>query len=195
MNDRKADRTMAATAAWSMLIVGVTALILWLMGRPFICTCGTVELWHGELNTAEDSQQLLDWYSFTHVVHGVLFYWALWLLAKWFGWLKPIRVRFLAAMLAESLWELIENTPLIIERYREATIALGYMGDSVINSVSDIICMAIGFALAMRLPVWVTVAVVVAMEVALLLVIRDNLALNILMLLFPSEAIRSWQAG
>ncbi len=176
-------------------MVGATVLTLWLMGRPFICTCGTVELWHGELNSAEDSQQLLDWYSFTHVVHGVLFYWILWMLSRRMTGLRPMGRRFLVAVAAESLWEVIENTPWVIDRYREATIALGYMGDSIINSVSDVACMAVGFLLAMRLPVWVTGALVVAVEAMLLLVIRDNLTLNIFMLLFPSEFVRSWQAG
>ncbi|MDP7030448.1 MAG: DUF2585 family protein [Phycisphaerales bacterium] len=180
---------------WSVGVVAATVLLLWLLGRPFICTCGTVSLWHGDINTAEDSQQLFDWYSFSHVLHGFLFYWLLWLLGRRMDVLRPVRRRFVLALAAECIWEVIENTPFIINRYREATIALGYMGDSIINSTMDIGCMMIGFLLAWRLPVWVTVLLALASEVIMAIAIRDNLTLNIVMLLWPIDAVRTWQGG
>ena len=177
------------------LIVVMAIGVLWLMGRPLICTCGTVSLWHGDINTAEDSQQIFDWYSFSHVLHGFLFYWLLWILSRKASPLQSIGRRFVLAVLAESIWEVIENTPLIINRYREATIALGYMGDSIINSTFDILCMALGFVLAWRLPVWATILIAIAFEVIMAVAIRDNLTLNILMLLAPIDAVRAWQGG
>lgn len=161
------------------------------MGRPPICTCGTVALWEPSATSAHTSQMLADWYSPSHFIHGLLFYWLLWLAVR--RW--PVERRFLAALAVEIAWELVENTPLIIDRYREATMALGYTGDSVINSLSDIAMMALGFLAARRLPVWASIALILLLELAALVVIRDNLTLNILMLLAPSDAIRAWQAG
>ena len=179
----------AATAA--VLIVVATAAMLYLMGRPPICTCGDIDLWVGEVNSARTSQMLSDWYSPSHVVHGFLFYGALWLVArKW-----PVEHRFLGALVVEVAWEILENTPLIINRYREATAALGYTGDSVLNSVSDIAMMGLGFLLARRLPVWVSIAIVLVLELVPFLVIRDNLTLNAWMLLAPNESIKAWQSG
>lgn len=170
-------------------VLGIAIAILWAMGRPPICTCGTVELW-GEVGPKQ-SQMLADWYSFSHIVHGFLFYTALrWLFPK-----ESIEGRFLAAMLIESAWEVIENSPMIIDRYREATIALGYSGDSILNSASDIGMMAIGFLAARRLPIWLSVAIVLLLELVPLIVIRDNLTLNVWMLMAPNDAIRAWQAG
>ncbi len=175
----------------ALFILVAAAAILLAMGRPPICTCGEVALWESSASSARTSQMLADWYSPSHFIHGLLFYWLLWLAFR----RRPVERRFLAAMAIETAWELFENTPLIIDRYREATIALGYTGDSVINSVSDIAMMALGFLAARRLPVWVSVALAVALELAALIVIRDNLTLNIIMLLAPSDAIRAWQAG
>ena len=172
-------------------VLAVAAAILLAMGRPPICTCGVVALWEPSADSARTSQMFADWYSASHVIHGMLFYWLLWLAFR--SW--PVERRFLMALSVEAAWELIENTPLIIDRYREATVALGYTGDSVINSMSDIAMMALGFVLARRLPVWASVAIAVALEFAALVVIRDNLTLNIIMLLAPSDAIRAWQAG
>ena len=170
-----------------VLIVAVA--ILWSMGRPPICTCGTVTLW-GKVGPSQ-SQMLADWYSPSHIVHGFLFYAALaWLWRK-----APVERRFLVALIIEAAWEIAENTPMIIDRYREATMALGYSGDSILNSASDIVMMAIGFLAARRLPVWVSIAIVLALEIVPLIVIRDNLTLNVIMLLAPSDAILSWQAG
>ena len=170
-----------------VLIVAVA--ILWSMGRPPICTCGTVTLW-GKVGPTQ-SQMLADWYSPSHIVHGFLFYAALaWLWRK-----APVERRFFVALIIEAAWEIAENTPTIIDRYREATMALGYSGDSILNSASDIAMMAVGFLAARRLPVWVSIAIVLALEIVPLIVIRDNLTLNVIMLLAPSEAILSWQAG
>ena len=179
----------AATAA--VLIVVATAAMLYLMGRPPVCTCGDIDLWVGEVNSSRTSQMLSDWYSPSHIVHGFLFYGALSLVArKW-----PVERRFLGALVVEVAWEIIENTPVIINRYREATAALGYTGDSVLNSVSDIAMMGLGFLLARRLPVWVSVAIVLVLELVPFLVIRDNLTLNVWMLLTPNESIKAWQSA
>ena len=185
---------MQASARQKPLIILVAALaisiaILWAMGRPPICTCGTIELW-GEVGPKQ-SQMLADWYSPSHIIHGFLFYAAL----RWLWPSAPTERRFALALLIEAAWEIAENTPMVIDRYREATMALGYSGDSIINSASDITMMAIGFLAARRLPVWVSVGIVLVLELIPLIVIRDNLALNIIMLLAPSDAILNWQAG
>ena len=184
--------TRPARAAVALAtIVAATAALLYLMGRPTICTCGDIDLWVGEVNSSRTSQMLSDWYSPSHIVHGFLFYGALWLVArKW-----PVERRFIAAVTIEAVWEIVENTPLIINRYREATAALGYTGDSVLNSVSDIAMMGLGFLAARRFPVWASVLLVVALELIPLAAIRDNLTLNVWMLLAPSDSIRAWQAG
>lgn len=134
---------------------------------------------------------LADWYSLSHIVHGLLFFALLWLVAR--RW--PVQWRFLAALLIETAWEVTENTPFVIDRYRTATAALGYSGDSVINSLSDILMMCLGFLAARKLPVWGSIILVLVLEIVPLLVIRDNLTLNVWMLLAPSDALRAWQAG
>jgi hypothetical protein len=184
MNSRR-----AALAAILILIAAATILLA--MGRNPICTCGTVELWVGQRDSPKTSQMLADWYSLSHIVHGLLFYAALWLVAR--RW--PVEWRFLAALIIESAWEVTENTPFVIDRYRETTAALGYTGDSVINSLSDILMMCVGFLAARKLPVWVAVALLIALEVVPLFVIRDNLALNVWNLLAPNPAVAAWQAG
>ena len=161
------------------------------MGRNPICTCGAVDLWVGERDSSRTSQMLADWYSFSHVVHGLLFYAGLWLVAgRW-----PVEWRFVAALLIEAGWEVIENTPWVIDRYRTATAALGYTGDSVINSIADIAMMVLGFLAARKLPLWGSVLLAILLELVPLSVIRDNLTLNVWMLLWPTEWLRSWQAG
>jgi hypothetical protein len=170
-------------------VLAVTFAIMWAMGRPPICTCGTIELW-GEVGPKQ-SQMLADWYSPSHIVHGFIFY----ALLAWLWPRAPIDRRFLAALLVETAWEIAENSPMIIDRYREATIALGYSGDSILNSMSDILMCAIGFLAARRLPLWASVLVVLVLELVPLIVIRDNLTLNVWMLLAPNDAIRAWQAG
>jgi hypothetical protein len=182
-------RTRAAVAA--IIILVAAAAILLAMGRNPICTCGTVVLWVGQRDSPQTSQMLADWYSLSHIVHGLLFYAALWLVAR--RW--PVERRFLAALLIEASWEIAENTPMVIDRYRATTAALGYTGDSVINSLSDITMMAIGFLIARKLPLWAAVVVVILLELIPLLVIRDNLTLNVWTLLAPNAAVQAWQAG
>jgi hypothetical protein len=170
-------------------VLAATLAIMLAMGRPPLCTCDTVELW-GEVGPKQ-SQMLADWYSPSHVIHGFLFY----ALLAWIWPRGAIEHRFLGALALEAAWEIIENTPMVIDRYREATIALGYSGDSIINSLSDIVMMALGFLGARRLPIWASVGIVLVLELVPLIAIRDNLTLNIIMLLAPSDAILNWQAS
>ena len=174
----------------AFLIIAAAAAIELAMGRHPICTCGRVSLWVGARDSPTTSQMLADWYSLSHIVHGLLFYALLWLvLRRW-----PVEWRFIAALLIECAWEVVENTPFVIDRYRETTAALGYSGDSVLNSVSDMLMMCIGFLAARRLPVWAAVGLVIVLELVPLFVIRDNLTLNLINLLAPNHAIAAWQA-
>ena len=173
----------------ALLIFAAAVAILIAMDRPPICTCGTIALW-GPIGPTQ-SQMLADWYSPSHIVHGLLFYAILWLVAR----RTPVERRFLFALIVESAWEIVENTPMVIDRYRTATAALGYTGDSVVNSMSDIAMMALGFLTARKLPLWAAIALLIALELIPLVVIRDDLALNVWMLVAPNDAIRAWQAG
>ena len=172
-------------------IIAVAAVILLAMGRTPWCTCAAIKLWCGDAWGPENSQQFTDPYTFTHTTHGVLLYFLVQLVARRFS----LATRGVLAVAAESGWEVLENTPLVIERYRAATMALGYYGDSVINSVGDILACAIGFLLACCLPPRVIVAMVIVLEITLAIWIRDGLVLNVLMLLYPIKAIRTWQLG
>jgi hypothetical protein len=172
-------------------ILAVQILVERLMGRIWICECGTVKLWEGGVNTSGNSQHLSDWYTPSHIIHGFLFYWFAWLVLR----SRPLGIRLGLATLVEAGWEILENSPLIIERYRTATMALNYFGDSILNSAMDTIWMAIGFFFAWRMPVWLTIAIAVAFELLTAFVIRDNLTLNVIMLVWPIDAIKAWQGA
>lgn len=183
-------RDLRPYALTGLVILAAAAWLLWI-GRVPYCACGHVRLWHGETMSAENSQHISDWYTPSHLIHGLLFYAALWLVARRlsFGW------RLAIATAIEAAWEIVENSDAVIERYRSVTISLDYYGDSVLNSVADILAMILGFCLARLLPVWASVALVVGFEVLTAIVIRDGLALNVIMLLWPLDAIRDWQAA
>ncbi len=188
----------ARTALYASLAVGLvalTAVILLAMGRTPICTCGTVEFWHGTVRDSGNSQHLTDWYTPSHVIHGFLFYMAAWIIGRLRGKPLPAGPAFLLALGAECAWEIVENTNFVIDRYRATNIALDYYGDSVINSVSDVMAMVAGFCLAKVWPVRLTVLAAVLMEVVVGYRIHDNLALNIIMLIYPIEAINQWQSA
>jgi hypothetical protein len=185
---------MERSKSWgaAILAVVITAAAAELaMGRSALCPCGHLALWHGVVQSPENSQQLTDWYSFSHVIHGFLFYGATWLVLR----RAPIGVRLFVATTVEAAWEVLENSPIVIDRYRAVTIAWGYAGDSVLNSMADIGCMMVGFWMARKLPWWAIVAIAITFELFTLWAIRDNLTLNVLMLVAPSTAIRAWQAA
>ena len=168
-----------------------TAIALLLMGRPLICACGEVKLWTGAVQSADNSQHIADWYTPSHIIHGFLFYALGWLFLR----RNPYGDRLLMAVAIEAAWELLENSQWIIDRYREATFAFGYNGDSVLNSMADIGWMTLGFLAARRLPVWATMLIAIGFELLTLWTIRDNLTLNVLMLVAPVDAVRVWQGG
>lgn len=172
-------------------IFPLLALIEWTMGRSPLGPDGAFGWWTSNIWGPECSQRVADAYAFSHIIHGMAFYGLLWLFAR----RLPLSARYLIAVIIEAGWELLENSPLIINRYREATMALGYSGDSILNSASDLLMMSLGFLLAWRLPVWATVTAVLVMEIGCALWIRDNLTLNIIMLLHPVEAIKAWQSA
>jgi hypothetical protein len=188
-------RLTLASILIALALTVAGALILLAMGREPICKCGTIKLWHGVVMSSENSQHISDWYSFSHIVHGFLFYWGLRLFGRLTGLPLSLGSRLVLATVLEGGWEIAENTDAVIQRYRETTIALDYFGDSIVNSVADILAMMLGFVLAWRLPVAATIAAALAMELFVGWWIRDNLALNVLMLLWPLESIKAWQMG
>jgi hypothetical protein len=180
-------RHLASIAA---IIAAAAGVLLWL-GRPPICTCGFVKVWEGQVNGPGNSQHIADWYTFSHVTHGFVFYWLTWLAMR----RSSLGRRAVAATLLEMAWEIVENLPVVIDRYRSATAAIGYSGDSVLNSVADGGWMLLGFLVAARLPWQGTLALALGFELFTLWAIRDNLTLNVIMLLWPVDIIRQWQAG
>ena len=172
-------------------VILLTAIWLLWIGREPICKCGHIKLWHGQVISSENSQHISDWYTPSHIIHGFLFFGALWLIARRlsFGW------RLVIATLVECAWEILENSDAVIERYRSVTISLDYYGDSVLNTVCDVLAMVLGFVLAARLPVWLTVVIALVFEAGTIWLIRDGLALNVLMLVWPVEAVANWQAA
>ena len=190
--------------AWAVIgVIAIFALILFAMGRIPICACGYIKLWHGITQSSENSQHIADWYSFSHIIHGFGFYALFWFLGRWKrqnspdGEKKnlPMGLRLLCAVLIEIAWEIFENSSFIINRYRASTISFDYFGDSIINAVSDVLFMALGFYLTSKLPMRTIIVLIIAMELFVGFMIRDNLALNIIMLLYPFEAIKNWQIG
>jgi len=175
----------------SVAFIAVQALSLFAMGQPPICVCGYVRLWGGIVSGPEMSQQLTDWYTYSHVIHGIGFYFMLWLIAP----RAPAAIRFILALGFEVSWEIVENTPFIIDRYRQSALAQGYFGDSIINSVGDTIASAFGFLLAGTLPAWGTIALAISVELFTAYMIHDNLTLNIIQLIHPTDAISHWQTG
>lgn len=180
-------KTTAGVAAIAVLM----AIILRSQGRVWHCACRGWNLWSGDVWSSHNSQHFLDPYSFTHVLHGVLF-------AGAFRWLRPdwsIGVTLLLTTAGEAAWEIVENSRFVIDRYRDATISLSYFGDSIVNSLGDLGTCLLGFALARRIGVWKSMAFFLVTEAVLAIWIRDNLLLNVLMLLFPVDAIKAWQMG
>ena len=190
MNSSSPSRRLTPILVTLGIILLTAAWLLWI-GREPICKCGYVKLWHGQVVSSENSQHISDWYTPSHIIHGFLFFGLLWLVARRLslGW------RLAIATVIEAAWEIVENSDAVIERYRSVTISLDYYGDSVLNVVADISAMILGFWLASKLPVWATVALIVLFETVTILLIRDGLALNVLMLLYPLDSVAQWQAG
>ncbi|MDH4441952.1 MAG: DUF2585 domain-containing protein [Rhizobium sp.] len=173
------------------VIILVQVLSQYLMGRIWICECGYVKLFEAGVNTPGNSQHLFDWYTPSHIIHGFLFYGLGWLVMR----RKPVAARLALSALIEAAWEILENSPIIINRYRSATMAVGYTGDSILNSGMDMVSMIAGFFFATRAPVWLTIVIAILFEIATAVVIRDNLTLNVIMLVWPIEAVKVWQGG
>ncbi|WEX77298.1 DUF2585 domain-containing protein [Sinorhizobium numidicum] len=188
------DTRQRRATLWLIACLGVLAIQITaqhFMGRLWICECGYAKLWEGVVKSSGNSQHITDWYTPSHIIHGFLFYGLGHLLLRG----KPLSARLLLATAIESTWEIAENTPMVINRYRSATISLDYFGDSILNSTMDTIAMAAGFLIASRLPVALTVAIAIALELFTSWMVRDNLTLNVLMLVWPLDAVKAWQAG
>ncbi|MDB5490494.1 MAG: hypothetical protein JWO78_343 [Micavibrio sp.] len=186
---RKSLRSSGIVAALAAFAMALTAFLESAMGRKIWGTGGKAGFWSGDINSSTNSQFLFDPYTSSHMLHGVLFYGFFWLIGR--DW--PLRVRLLLALVVECGWELLENSSFIIERYRAQTISLNYFGDSIMNSMCDILAATIGFLIAARLPVKVTIAIFIVVEVAMACTVRDNLTMNVIMLVYPVEVLKTWQ--
>ena len=189
MNAEKTDRGILAPGVGIALTSALMALLLWLEGRLLLCACGEFKIWIGDTCSSNNSQQLSDPYSFTHILHGFLLFWVVVLL---FRKLAPAW-QLTIALALEAAWEVFENTPFVIDRYRAETAALGYTGDTIVNSLGDLACALIGFLIARKLGIKWSLLVFLLVEIVLVLWIKDGLLLQILMLIFPVDAIKEWQ--
>ncbi len=182
---------LSTAALVALALLASQAVVLFLFGQPAICECGSVKLWEGVVKGPGNSQHISDWYTFSHILHGFIFYALL-------AWLLPgssLRLRFLLALGVEIGWELLENTPMVIQHYREQALAQGYTGDSILNSLSDSVAMVAGFLFASRASWWIVVLIGLSFEVFTIYMIRDGLALNIVNLIHPFASIGAWQAA
>ena len=193
MNTQAHVISLREKTLWPLLAIVASfvaaAILLRLEGRLWMCACGNIRIWAGQVCSSDNSQHFLDPYSFTHVLHGFLFFWLIaWLVPRWNAYWQ-----LTLAIAIEALWEIFENTNFIIDRYRSETAALGYNGDTVVNSFGDILCCLLGFMIARRLGLRRSLIVFAALELVLIVWIRDSLLLEILMLVFPVDAIRALQ--
>jgi Protein of unknown function (DUF2585) len=184
------DRSRVLQIVAACVIVVLMSVLLRAQGRLFICACGQVQIWTSDTCSSDNSQHLFDPYSFTHVLHGVMFFW---LIALLFRRMAPGR-QLLLALLLEAVWEVFENSSFVIDRYRTATAALGYQGDTVVNSIGDLLCALLGYLIARQLGIRRSIILFLLVELILILWIHDSLLLQILMLVRPVEAIKLWQA-
>lgn len=189
--DNTGPLTSRTTITTGLCIAAAAVLLLWLQGRVWWCQQGDLVPWSWTVNSPHNSQHVIDAYSFTHILHGILEFWLIGLVFR----RVPLAWRFLIAIFIEASWEVVENTEYVINRYREATISLDYFGDSIINSLADIACCALGFTIAYKLRFWKSLALFVATEIILILTIRDSLIINLIMLIYPLDAIKAWQIG
>lgn len=192
MSETHTDKTGPTPFLASVAAAILMALVLWAQGRIWWCKSGDWAVYINQAwNSSHTSQHLLDPYSFTHVLHGVLFFWLTGLLFSRLGrgW------KFLVAVIVEAAWEVLENSSYIIEKYRENTASLDYFGDSIMNSIGDLMACSAGFWIAARLGIWRSLAFFVLVEILLLIWIRDSFLLNVLMLIYPLESIKNWQMG
>jgi hypothetical protein len=181
------------SVAGSLGLIALMAIAMHLEGRLTQCACGYIKLWHGVVVSSENSQHLFDWYTFTHVSHGLMIYFLLWLADR--KKKLSFTAKLLFAIGIEAAWEVLENSDMVINRYRAATISLDYFGDSIVNSTGDVLAMIAGFIFAYRARVWLAIALFIALEALLIYAIRDSLMINIVMLIHPIEALKSWQSG
>lgn len=170
-----------------ILVLGI--FFLWLQGRFWICTCNEIFLWSGDIWSSNNSQHIADPYSFSHILHGLIFFGVLTLFARGL----PFSWKLMFSVLIESAWEVLENSSLVINRYRQVTASLGYTGDTIINSLFDILFCILGVFLARKLGLWKSIVLFIMIEIVMLAAIRDNFTLNVLMLVWPIEVVREWQ--